>query len=234
MILRPRDRVLITPGHYILFRFPQKVMCSFPDDNDSQYDPNSESGSELSINKEIKPLIVTIGVLQTQRNYQELGGPPRLGWACELLLRGGPVCFPSCCTRSTRHDPRRERIRDFRPGTCTGLEGATSLHEYQRAPMASLTSQDVLTYNLQPHPTFPSPTIPCLLLLLPLTHPPSPTPNNMLSILPNVSHIAHCIISQHITTHPTLSIRPGVVSRVSFACPHPPLHGETCVAPLCV
>ena len=48
-------------------------MCSFPDDNDSQFDPDAESGSELSIIKEIKPLIVKIVVLQTQRNYQELG-----------------------------------------------------------------------------------------------------------------------------------------------------------------
>ena len=62
------------PSNNILFQFLHEVMCSFPDDNDSQYDPNAESGSELSINKEIKPLIVKIVVLQTQRNYQELGG----------------------------------------------------------------------------------------------------------------------------------------------------------------
>jgi len=48
-------------------------MCSFPDDNDSQYDPNAESGSELSINKEIKPLIVIIVVLQTQCNQTNHG-----------------------------------------------------------------------------------------------------------------------------------------------------------------
>ena len=60
------------PKYCILFHFLHEVMCSFPGDNDIQYDLNTESGSELSINQEIKPLIVTIGVLQTQRNYQEL------------------------------------------------------------------------------------------------------------------------------------------------------------------
>ena len=83
--------------------------------------------------------------------------------------------------------------------------------------MASLASQDAPTYNLQPHPTSPSLTISYFILVLPVAHSPSTTHHTTLSTLPNVSHIARCIIHQLITTPATLSIRPGVIPRVSVA-----------------
>jgi len=99
-----------------------------------------------------------------------------------------------------------------------GSDGVTSLTNYQRARMASPASQDTLTYDLQPNPTSPSLTISYFILVLPVaSSPPSTTHHKTLSTLRNVSHIARCIIPQLITSPATLSIRPGVIPRVSVA-----------------
>ena len=151
-------------------------------------------------------------------------------WSWQLRPAKG-TCGEATCSPTTDRRPRRLQCATPRPTETAyprlltrnspGSEGVTSLTDYQRARMASPASQDALTYNLQPHPTLTSLTISYFILVLPVAHSPSPTHHTMLSILPNVSHIARCIISQLITTPTTLSIRPGVVSRVSIACPHP-------------
>jgi len=98
-----------------------------------------------------------------------------------------------------------------------GSDGVTSLTNYQRARMASPASQDTLTYDLPPNHTSPSLTISYFILVLPVAPSPSTTHHKTLSTLRNVSHIARCIIPQLITSPATLSIRPGVIPRVSVA-----------------
>ena len=126
-----------------------------------------------------------------------------------------------------RKERKTEKLKKFPRGTRThprlltrnspGLDGVTSLTNYHHARMASLASQDAPTYNLQPHPTSPSPTISYFILVLPVANSPSPKHHTTLSTLPNVSHIARCIIPQLITTPATLSIWSGVTPRVSVA-----------------
>jgi len=102
-----------------------------------------------------------------------------------------------------------------------GSHGVTSLTGYPRALMASLASPDAPTCDLQPNPTSPSPTISHVILVPSLAQPSSTTHQHTLCTLRNVSHIAHCTITHLIPSPPTLSIRPGVISRVSVAalCP---------------
>ena len=83
--------------------------------------------------------------------------------------------------------------------------------------MASPASQDAPTYDLQPHPTSPSLTFSSFILVLPVAHSPSTTHHTTILTLPNVPHIARYIMPQLITTPATLSIRPGVIPRVSVA-----------------
>jgi len=70
-----------------------------------------------------------------------------------------------------------------------------------------------------PHPQSPAS---CCSFLSHIDHTPQP-PIHMLSTRPNASLITHQLVPPHTTTHPTLSIRPGIVCMLLACCSSLPL-----------
>ena len=147
--------------------------------------------------------------------------PPHIGCAWEMSSHGGSIRFPSSCFRPTPYLPTihkssesaattgpDNKLRAYHGHANQLCQTAAAGHEGRAAADAFLLVASDLLTTTPIHPCLPVHTVHPLIL---------PFDNKMLLTTINALQIVHRLVSQHITTHPTLSTQPGVILHVS-AC----------------